>query len=329
MDRIRKIISSNAFCTNPVDHGVYHAWTKVNLSGRIVNDVATDLPDDSASGFWINQSYFNHSCTPNVMWFHIGDQIFVRATRDIQAGEELSLSYVNNSVSFAKRESIFSEWIEPGVGFACQCDWCRTIRVSPDLRQAEEAIKPPLALLRSLYLEGVPMAIAAERSLPDRDRAEYFKLYSRFPLKIQHIAAADWIIEGSCLMAYKNKPKKALEAYENAAAIIEAVCGYLVFVRAKDLWRIVGACMACRNEARAKSLLAMIWNDFFVEANIDVPSRKFLEITVRYALPWWIDNSSDRMAEMALRRLAGEVAKHRRQRELEGSSGNENSRPPL
>ena len=84
----------------------------------------------SGSGIWVNESLFNHSCTPNCTWKQIGDQMFVWTTRDVEAREELTLAYISHDASFLEREVAFKRWIQPGVGFTCQCDWCHHMRLS-------------------------------------------------------------------------------------------------------------------------------------------------------------------------------------------------------
>ena len=84
-----------------------------------------------SSGLWIQASYFNHSCTPNCQWMQVGDFMFIFATRPVDAGEELCLSY-GGSGSFVARSRIFAEFgIEEG--FECQCPKCTLLRSRPDL----------------------------------------------------------------------------------------------------------------------------------------------------------------------------------------------------
>jgi hypothetical protein len=89
--QIRRILRSNSFAVSDgarrrengtfVDRGrkqTSFLWEPVRISG---------------SGLWLTESMFNHSCAPNCEWTQIGDQMFIRCTRPIPAGVELSISY--------------------------------------------------------------------------------------------------------------------------------------------------------------------------------------------------------------------------------------------
>lgn len=67
-------------------------------------------------------SLFNHSCAPNARasWEHGDSSMTIRATRDIAAGEELTIAYVDVDVAAAARRSKLSEWY----GFDCACSRC-------------------------------------------------------------------------------------------------------------------------------------------------------------------------------------------------------------
>ena len=181
---------------------------------------------------------------------------------------------------------------------------------SPELRAAEETIQKAHSTAAKLVSkDGVKMADAAKQTLSAPARHHYLGLYVKFPVQIQHIAAANlWIMEGVCLMEKEKRPEAALEAYEKAAAIKEAVRGSLSFERAKDLWRIVGASMACGRDSSAELLLTTIWHEFFADNYIKDPQHKFSGWTVFYALPWWQSRQDERKA-MLLKQLALKAAK--------------------
>ncbi|KAJ4455727.1 hypothetical protein PAPYR_9219 [Paratrimastix pyriformis] len=64
-----------------------------------------------SSGLWGPPSQFNHSCAPNCTWEVVGDFMFVRTIRPVEAEEELCVSYRFFSV--------------PERGYdGCLCDWC-------------------------------------------------------------------------------------------------------------------------------------------------------------------------------------------------------------
>jgi hypothetical protein len=45
-------------------------------------------------GLYVDASYFNHSCKPNVARFSVGDLLVLRTCKHVAAGEELCISYV-------------------------------------------------------------------------------------------------------------------------------------------------------------------------------------------------------------------------------------------
>ena len=66
-------------------------------------------------------SVFSHSCRPNSQSLHRADYgLALVATRDIQAGTELTITYCSLlGSSVARREDITNNWY-----FTCQCDRC-------------------------------------------------------------------------------------------------------------------------------------------------------------------------------------------------------------
>ncbi|KAK0199729.1 hypothetical protein DFS33DRAFT_1267930 [Desarmillaria ectypa] len=78
--------------------------------------------DSEMLGFamYIWGSYFNHDCSPNVRKQREGRSMQFYATRDIEAGEELCISYIDvNDPVEKRREELASEWY-----FTCLCRRC-------------------------------------------------------------------------------------------------------------------------------------------------------------------------------------------------------------
>ncbi|KAF2087819.1 SET domain-containing protein [Saccharata proteae CBS 121410] len=75
----------------------------------------------SATGVWLTASYTNHSCSYNAMRAFIGNIMIVRATRDLAAGEEVTMTYVGtDDPVLARRNSLRDTW-----GFDCYCALCK------------------------------------------------------------------------------------------------------------------------------------------------------------------------------------------------------------
>jgi hypothetical protein len=65
---------------------------------------------------------FNHSCSPNVNHYSIGDVTFFRALTDIKAGEELFISYIGRDL-LVESKSIRDEFLDAR-DFQCSCARC-------------------------------------------------------------------------------------------------------------------------------------------------------------------------------------------------------------
>jgi len=227
----------------------------------------------------------------------------------VESDEELTLSYVSHEKSFAERETIFRNWIEPHVGFSCQCDWCHLIRNSEELRKLEgrihRAYKDAAALVTK---DSVKMAVAVERVMSSNERAACRDVFAKLSPSLQHNAGADLLVmEGVCCAQNGNFPM-ALQYYQEAAKIKYAVRGGYRLDHAKDLWRIVGASMACGNSAEALRLLSAIYQNVFLPTYMDNISRAFRELTLNYTLPWWED-AYDRTRQHAVEELIDRAIK--------------------
>lgn len=93
---------------------------------RSIIDDDQDKPGRGSTGFWLNASYMNHSCIPNIASAFIGDIMIVRANRDIKAGDEIFTMYEPATTSFSKRKEKLNSW-----GFQCDCPLCRIEKQLP------------------------------------------------------------------------------------------------------------------------------------------------------------------------------------------------------
>eukprot|EP01089_Gocevia_fonbrunei_P020741 TRINITY_DN7795_c0_g1_i1.p1 TRINITY_DN7795_c0_g1~~TRINITY_DN7795_c0_g1_i1.p1 ORF type:complete len:480 (-),score=91.79 TRINITY_DN7795_c0_g1_i1:17-1456(-) len=75
-------------------------------------------------GLYPEASFFNHSCAPNCVYSTIlnGDYIFVRAIRDIKAGEEICHSYIDLYLTCRERRQQLENYL-----FDCQCERCSSL----------------------------------------------------------------------------------------------------------------------------------------------------------------------------------------------------------
>lgn len=59
---------------------------------------SSDYPDLASVALYGTASYFNHSSTPNVSRFSVGDVLFLYCNTNVQANEQLCISYIEHEV---------------------------------------------------------------------------------------------------------------------------------------------------------------------------------------------------------------------------------------
>lgn len=107
--RIVGAVAANAFGLDvPMREGEFNedGERDVNYLGRAV---------------YVSGSFFNHSCVPNVCRVRQGRRMVFLAARDILAGEELCICYVN--VAKKDRSAVLLEQY----GFVCACELCAAL----------------------------------------------------------------------------------------------------------------------------------------------------------------------------------------------------------
>jgi len=71
-------------------------------------------------GIWTQASYINHSCYSNARRAFIGDMMIIRASRDIDAGSEITFWYQSpHNMDFQKLQKKLKHW-----HFVCECAIC-------------------------------------------------------------------------------------------------------------------------------------------------------------------------------------------------------------
>ncbi|KDQ23403.1 hypothetical protein PLEOSDRAFT_1068435 [Pleurotus ostreatus PC15] len=107
-ERIRDVLAR--------DHGnVFGIWEE----GEAMLD---DDDESEMLGFamYIDGSYFNHSCDPNVRKTRRGRAMEFRTTREIVAGEELNINYIDTKADWkSRRKELLRGWY-----FDCKCRRC-------------------------------------------------------------------------------------------------------------------------------------------------------------------------------------------------------------
>ena len=100
------------------------ANTRASIAGPI-SEALGDTYDQACEGsaFYALQSCINHSCDPNAHAMKGPEDedgcAVVLAKRDIAAGEEVTISYIDEALSFEERQAALRDY-----GFQCRCSRC-------------------------------------------------------------------------------------------------------------------------------------------------------------------------------------------------------------
>uniref|UniRef100_A0AAY4BFL2 [histone H3]-lysine(4) N-trimethyltransferase n=1 Tax=Denticeps clupeoides TaxID=299321 RepID=A0AAY4BFL2_9TELE len=104
-------------------------------------------------GLYPSMSLLNHNCRPNCVMLFEGKTIYLRAIRDIQAQEELTISYTDALFPRAERCRRLQEQYH----FLCVCQHCSTAEQDADMLAGDEeawiSLKDAVPRLESLQLE--------------------------------------------------------------------------------------------------------------------------------------------------------------------------------
>ncbi|KAK3019407.1 hypothetical protein RJ639_004657, partial [Escallonia herrerae] len=100
---------------------------RVELAAGLYTDLfasaAASVEAEAAIGnaVYMLPSFYNHDCDPNahILWIENVDAR-LKALRDIEAGEELRICYIDASMGRDARQAILSK----GFGFQCRCHRC-------------------------------------------------------------------------------------------------------------------------------------------------------------------------------------------------------------
>lgn len=113
VERIANIVRLNAFNVGEA-RSESPAGTRVaDVGHRLLRGMAI------GTGLWILPSYINHSCVANALHMMVGDLMFVRTTRSISQGEEVTISYILGTDLYEDRKEKLQQR-----GVECQCELC-------------------------------------------------------------------------------------------------------------------------------------------------------------------------------------------------------------
>lgn len=103
------------------------------------NDTVGSFLNNEGSGLYIMQSKINHSCSPNAeITFPKGNHTLeIRAVKDINAGEEICISYLEECQLERSRHSR-QRFLQENYIFLCECEKCLSQINDPDVTSSEE-----------------------------------------------------------------------------------------------------------------------------------------------------------------------------------------------
>ena len=101
---------------------------------------ANGMDTSDNAGLWVKASYFNHACVKNTQMFYIQDFQLIYSSRDIAAGEEVTISYVPQD----PYEDRLSKLVKHGI--KCSCELCTLDKDDKERKSREQLIKSTAAL---------------------------------------------------------------------------------------------------------------------------------------------------------------------------------------
>jgi hypothetical protein len=105
-------------------HGCFPFSVGIGMSSK--SDYAASVNFDSSEGIFSTHHFLNHSCDPNAMNGIMGDavvedaRVTVWALRKIAKGEEVEISYIDNSMPLQMRRTELKNLYL----FDCNCERC-------------------------------------------------------------------------------------------------------------------------------------------------------------------------------------------------------------
>jgi hypothetical protein len=185
----------------------------------------------SGSGVWFRPSRFNHSCSPNVSYFLVGDFMFVYNTKEVLAGEELCHAYISPQLPFVSRAKALGSW--GGCGFECCCERCAITRKSNQLLEMEREVQACYDMACSMCSGPLQLSMneALRTVMPESTRNRLFTALASYPTACQGSMCILLELEGgACLSAgdFKRAESSLRELMALQAKLYGKGCAYLI-----------------------------------------------------------------------------------------------------
>lgn len=156
----------------PTRAAVARLWGRGETTDKFISNViyanmfASNVgpTHESYGAVVLEPSRLNHACRPNVVYYvdHRTQMLHMSAIQQIEAGEELTISYRSLEAFHANRK----QGLKESYSFDCSCAHCR---MSEDLREQSDLRIFRLQQLRARYY-------SAESSMRDQDVEEFLEL---------------------------------------------------------------------------------------------------------------------------------------------------------
>ena len=262
--RIRSIIYNNWFGVGDVDEVSLMAenqrWREE--LGRLptmqeIEAVETHRKMSSCSALFVRPSFFNHSCSPNVICCIYGDFMFLFTNRPIAAGDELTVRYLDVRQSLNERSEIFRTWNQ-GNGFKCNCDRCAYAKTHPDLQKIEVEIDSEYEKAVGLCQTGISMSEACDLAINVKRRRALLGLLRKHPL-IAHASLSKLLDLIAGAFNDAGNSREALVHYRELVNVESMLFGDFgnIFLL-KSRLRIAMQCLALRDSPGAVEEIASI-----------------------------------------------------------------------
>jgi hypothetical protein len=176
--------------------------SSLNTHKDLLMNKANEEKPYHSCGIWIKASYINHSCMSTARRAFIGDMMIVRATRDLEAGTEVTFWYHPPiSTSHEDMQKKLDHW-----NFVRDCAICLDARATD-----ASVLNERRAMLKSLkrMIDRAPAAIKGKKIKNLLDSLE--GTYTRPTEEVPRLLV--WGPQQALAHAYaaQNKPKETLE----------------------------------------------------------------------------------------------------------------------
>ncbi|KDQ17931.1 hypothetical protein BOTBODRAFT_185344 [Botryobasidium botryosum FD-172 SS1] len=99
-EKLQNIYTYNAFVPRPI-----HLFTNAD-------------PNNPPSALYLLPSLFNHACAATANWYNFREVMVIRAIRDLEKGEELTIAYVQGRTAWDRQAALKKH------EFTCNCSLC-------------------------------------------------------------------------------------------------------------------------------------------------------------------------------------------------------------